>query len=190
MNIVYGGSFNPPTLAHLEIIDLLIERFKPENVIILPVGKKYVLKTNLASDLDRLNMLKLMLKDKKVIISTLEMEDTKFKGTFYSLEELGKTYSDLYFVLGADNLCNLKSWINYQGLMEKYNFIALSRDGLDCSNYIKNNYCEYLKHFITVEFNNPISSSMIRNSITKHKNMLDSDVYEYIVKNKLYEAGE
>ena len=33
MNIVYGGSFNPPTRAHKFIIDRLFTIFRPDNII-------------------------------------------------------------------------------------------------------------------------------------------------------------
>ena len=43
MNIVFGGSFNPPTIAHKEIIKTLCS-LNYEKVIIVPNGNKYNLK--------------------------------------------------------------------------------------------------------------------------------------------------
>ena len=101
MNIVFGGSFNPITKAHLDIINKLKEKFNPENVIILPASDNYTWK-NLTKSNDRLNMIKLVCKD--CIISDYELKQSTYKGTINSLNYLSKTYKDLYFCMGADNL--------------------------------------------------------------------------------------
>ena len=41
MIIVYGGTFNPPTVAHQLIANKVIENFKPKKFILLPVGENY-----------------------------------------------------------------------------------------------------------------------------------------------------
>ena len=42
MKVVFGGSFNPPTIAHEKIIELLYKRY--DEVIIVPNGRKYIKK--------------------------------------------------------------------------------------------------------------------------------------------------
>ena len=54
--IVYGGSFNPLTIAHEEIINY-IYKIITDNLIILPNGDKYALK-NLVSFDKRVEMIK------------------------------------------------------------------------------------------------------------------------------------
>ncbi len=39
MNIVYGGSFDPPTVAHAEILRRLEEAFHPARRIVVPTGE-------------------------------------------------------------------------------------------------------------------------------------------------------
>ena len=41
MIILYGGSFNPPTLAHYGVVKLLNEVYNPDKIILMPVGCKY-----------------------------------------------------------------------------------------------------------------------------------------------------
>jgi len=41
MVLVFGGSFNPPTKAHLEIVEKLLERYEHARVLLLPVGDDY-----------------------------------------------------------------------------------------------------------------------------------------------------
>lgn len=72
MNVVYGGSFNPPTKAHIEIAKYVNKNFSVDHFIFLPVGSKYY-KNNLASEEDRYNML-LLLKEEieNIVVSKLE----------------------------------------------------------------------------------------------------------------------
>jgi len=57
----FGGSFNPPTKAHIELAQKVIEKYVLDKVIFVPMGDFYV-KEGLASSKDRLNMLKLACK--------------------------------------------------------------------------------------------------------------------------------
>ena len=57
MQVVYGGSFNPPTLAHLAIIEYLATRY--EKLIVIPNGKLYV-KNGLIDFNHRIEMLKII----------------------------------------------------------------------------------------------------------------------------------
>ncbi len=182
MNIVYGGSFNPPTKAHLMIVEKLYSTFKPENIIILPVGDTYNLKNTLINYNHRFKMLEILFNEKNYIeISNLE--EKEFKGTLFILDKISKDYSDLYFVLGSDNLSLFHEWINYEILLKKYKFIIIKRPNyeLDLSLFDKYNS----KYFI-LEFESNISSSKIRSNLNKYKNDLSSDIYSYIIKNKLY----
>ena len=81
MIIVYGGTFNPPTTAHENIANILIEIYKPNKFILLPVGDKYTWKDNFASFDHRKKMLELVFKEPMFGISTIE-NSTKYKGTY------------------------------------------------------------------------------------------------------------
>ncbi len=39
MLIIYGGSFNPVTKAHEEIVQILKEQFKNADILLIPVNK-------------------------------------------------------------------------------------------------------------------------------------------------------
>lgn len=55
---VFGGSFNPPTVAHINLAKQVLEEMNEiEKVIFVPVSTKYN-KKGLAPDEVRLNMLK------------------------------------------------------------------------------------------------------------------------------------
>ena len=48
MKVVFGGSFNPPTIAHEKIIELLSKRY--DEVIIVPNGSCLLYTSDAADD--------------------------------------------------------------------------------------------------------------------------------------------
>lgn len=185
MNIVFGGSFNPPTIAHKKIVEELKKRFNPENIIITPTGDNYHLK-EMSNFTHRFNMCKLAFP--KCIILNHEGQNKQYKqykGTLDTLDFLSQSYDDLYFCMGADNLLSIKKWINYTKLLSKYKFIVFNRDRKDLIRFINEEIIEYKDNIYIIDFEEDISATKYR--LTKDENLLNKDVYDYIVKNKLYE---
>mgnify|MGYP003443702480 CR=1 FL=1 len=73
--IIYGGAFNPPTLAHLEIGKYIVRKYPDKELIYLPTNDYYN-KDLLASFDDRVKMLEILIKklNGKVSISKYELE--------------------------------------------------------------------------------------------------------------------
>ncbi|MFO7968524.1 MAG: nicotinate (nicotinamide) nucleotide adenylyltransferase [Candidatus Izemoplasmatales bacterium] len=192
MIVVFGGAFNPPTLAHKEIYQLIIKSLPVEKFIFLPVSKKYS-KSSLIADNHRLNMLKILIKDlDKAKISKLETEENQFLGTYKSLKRLQKEYENkkVAFVLGADNLIHLHKWINAEKLIKDFNFIVVNRNNRDVYKLLEKNelLSKYKDNFIVLEeFNSFISSSLFRETLDP--SYVDEDIYHYIMKNDLYRGG-
>lgn len=187
MNICFGGSFNPPSLAHKEMVLYIKEKFNPNNLIIVPCGNNYN-KKDLIDFKYRYEMLKIAMKD-IAIISDVEGISKNYLGTLNTLDLLSKDYSDLYFVMGADNLVTIKSWINYRELLRKYKFIVFRRDEIDIEDYVLNNLYEFKDRFTFIDgFKMNVSSTAIRNDLEGNKDMLDIGVYEYIKQNNLYKG--
>lgn len=184
MNIVYGGAFNPPSIAHYEIVKRLK---KLGNVIILPVGLKYH-KDSLINDDVRLDMVKILAKSTGAIISDLELHNEQYRGTYHTLLELAKSFDDIHFVMGADNLVNLNKWINYQALVRDFKFIIITRDDIDCSKIIEENFGDFREHFTIMNLDMDVSSTEIRENVLGNRNLLLPEIYDYIVKNSLYEV--
>ena len=106
MNICYGGSFNPPTIAHQEIVRYLKYKFKPENLIIIPTGDNYHLK-DMVSFKHRYNMCKIAFVGD--VILDIESHKEKYKGTLATLDSLSVHYDDLYFCDSYDLLFTLQT---------------------------------------------------------------------------------
>jgi|SRR5690554_377800 len=189
MIIVYGGTFNPPTKAHEKIANLLIRKYNPQKFMFLPVGDNYTQKDKSTSFYHRKNMLELVFKEPIFTVSSIENSET-YKGTYWALNHIKDTYkSDVYFVLGADNILNLDKWIESKRLVSEYKFIVLTRKGYDALGLIKEKHSKYLNNFYIIDFNVDISSTEFRKN-PKLTNYLNQEVLKYIKNNNLYEVND
>lgn len=185
MVIVFGGSFNPPTKAHLNIILKLLSIYPDSQVLILPVGNDYH-KKELIDINHRLNMLKLLTKSMpRVMISDLEAH-ASFKGTIASLDELSKHYEDIHFVIGMDNLLGVRKWIQAEKLLKKYPFIVMNRRSHISIEDAERQFQDVEHHFDFIEFDADISASDARKNPHERNQILTEEVIEYINQNHLY----
>lgn len=128
---VFGGSFNPPTIAHISLAKQVLAKMDNlEKVILVPVSTRYN-KNGLASDEIRFNMLEqICAKEPGLEVSRLELDSDK---QLYTIETLRKIKQQnpnkqIYFVLGTDNLKELEKWHKVYELLSSFKFIVLKRD--------------------------------------------------------------
>ncbi len=188
MIIVFGGTFNPVTKAHVKIAEKIEKEFKPEKIIILPTGDSYTWKKDFVSFFHRKEMLKLVFD--REIYEILDLENvSNYQGTYQSLLKIKEEYeTDVYFLLGADNLLYINKWINYKNIINEFKLIVVKRDNIFIEKYLTNNFPDQKDNFKIVNCNLPLSSSSFRTDTTK-KEIINEKVYKYILKNKLYGVG-
>ncbi|MBN2605387.1 MAG: nicotinate (nicotinamide) nucleotide adenylyltransferase [Bacilli bacterium] len=188
MKIVFGGAFNPITIAHIKVYEYIMKKMEADQFLFLPVSSAYT-KSELASNYHRVNMLELVAcKYDNLGICKLEIDDTDYLGTYQSLIRLSDKYNcDISFVIGADNLLYMDKWINIEGILREFKIIVLGRNGVDIRKTISLNptLSKHLDSFIIFDdFNIEVSSTSFRK--TMDRSQVDPDVYEYIQKNELY----
>ena len=188
---VYIGSFNPVHLIHEKIVNDLIESKVVDKIVIIPTGDKYHLKNNLIAFKYRYDMLKTTFKNlKDVIISDFERDDYNF--TYQNIKLLKKLYNDdLYLIIGADNLFQLKQWRNSNYLLENCYFVVFCRNELNVKEYINKNFTNYGNKFIIKEPLGNISSTLIRERLKNNLNVdeyISKSVKDYIFANNLYKG--
>lgn len=188
---IFGGSFNPPHLMHLQIGISLLEKGYVDKIIYVPTGSKYKYKNNLVADEHRYKMLQLMImNDKRFEVSDYELKDYVVY-TCDTLEYFEKKYPNdqIYFVCGADNLSYVDEWKNGLDLLNNYKFLVIKRytDSID---KILDRYKKYSDNIIVSDVEpDSLSSTEIRNKIKNNesvKDLLDQNVIYYINQNKLY----
>ena len=130
MNVgILGGTFDPPHKAHLEIAERAIKQFDLDKVLFIPSGnpwqKKYA-----TSFIHRFEMTKILIEgSNKFEISDIEKSEDIPSYTFNTLNKLNHKKDNLYFILGSDTAMNIRTWNNYEKLLNLTSFlIALRRE--------------------------------------------------------------
>lgn len=152
---LFGGSFDPPHLGHVKIVEALKSLGFIDKIIIMPTylnpfKSKFVADASL-----RLKWLKeLFQDDQNVEVSSFEVDQATKVPTIETVKHLQQYYDVIYLVIGADNLASLEKWYKYDELKTLVKFIVVTREGLSIpDNYIK------------VEVDVPVSSTKLRESI-------------------------
>lgn len=192
--ILFGGSFDPPHLAHLIIAQYISELLKGP-VRFLPAGNPPH-KTPLSSGHHRLEMLRLATAgNPNFLIDDYELNIKEFTFTAHTLERFSREYSvdrdSLYFIVGSDSFNALMNWRNPQEILRLSTLVVYRRDPV-CPETMK-----VLKEIggKIVLCEAPviqISSSCIRLRAAQGKPidyLVPRDVKDYIVKTGLYIAG-
>lgn len=179
---IFGGTFNPPHKMHKQIAILLKNENYVDKVIFVPTGNSYDRK-DLNNELDRLNMVNLMIKN----YPFLESSDIEFGKkrvyTYQTLNYFKEKYKndEIYFICGADNINDLMTWKNYQYILDNFKILVINR----------NNEKIKIKHpniILTDIKLNELSSTYIRNNIKCDLNgLVDEDIIRYIKERHLYE---
>lgn len=197
----FGGAFNPPTKAHIELAKNMITTYQLDQLFFVPVGNQYD-KPELTDEKHRYRMLQLITnEEEKLDVSDIELNtNQKLKAidVFHLIQEEYKD-TDNFYILGSDNFERIVNWKNAEELVSKYKLIVLNRGETNISNII--NKSELLsKNANNILYSQeqkviPYSSTLLRKAIQKKDNdimheILPTKIEEYIEKNKLYQKNE
>ena len=185
---ILGGCFNPPHKMHLNIALKLIKKSYLDKVIFVPAGNVYN-KKGLINIKYRLDMLKIMTKKYPDLeVSNYEQEKSSY--TYEVLDHFKKVYPDaeIYFICGSDNLREMKTWKNYEYILNTYKILAIKR-GKKTTNSNKNVI------FANIS-SSSLSSTKIRKKLKKSQfshlflKNIDKFVLKYIQEKNLYKEEE
>ena len=193
----FGGSFNPPTIAHKTLAIKAAEKLNLDKVFFVPVGDGYK-KDGLIDEKHRFKMLQLICNsNEKLDVCDIEInKNYNFKAidVFKLIYDIYKE-DEKYFIMGADNFVNILNWKNATELVSNYKFILLNRNEINLKETIKENETlnkNRLNFYYMDNMNDiKISSTCIRNAIKDEKvpdikGMVDKNVLEYINEYNLY----
>ena len=180
---MYGGAFNPPTIAHHNIMLAIQKKYPRDKIFVVPVGDHYN-KSNLVPFHHR----KAMLLEMDPSLEIVELEQhIPFQGTIHTLKYLKeKTGDDVGFVIGADQLNSIHHWIEYEKLFRDFKVMIITRPNYDMIPYeamLKSMDCKY--EVIQLSLN--ISSTSFRE--TMNEQLIHQHVLSYIKKHHLYEES-
>jgi nicotinate-nucleotide adenylyltransferase len=130
---VFGGSFNPPHVAHVLACAAVLSTEDVDKVLVVPTYQHPFAKS-LAPYADRVRMAELaMAWLPNVEVSRVEEELGGESRTLWTLEHLAKQNPDwrMRFVIGADILLEAQKWFRFDKIREIAPLIVLGRCGYD-----------------------------------------------------------
>ena len=199
---IFGGTFDPIHLGHLQMARFVYQTFSLESIYFIPSGDSYM-KTNVTNAVDRFQMVQLALENE----DNFYVDDIEImrKGPSYSYQTI-EAYSNRYpddeicFLLGEDSLRNIHLWKKPDIIFSKATILVAGRkehsdldfhykDSVNIQDIIlqfQNQFQAKIQYF---HFDNPVSSSAIRQSIREKKDIsqwLPNKVADYISDKSLY----
>ena len=170
MNIVYCGSFNPITMAHLLMAQTTLNLLKADRIIFVPASSLYS-KAGLIDDEERVKIINLAIEDNdRFVCSDIEIqyarENKRQLKTLETLNLLKKEYDDLALLIGMDNYHTLEEWYKVEELVKNYKIIVYPRVGENNDIEACSLYQKYSKSFIFLDttLTSNISSSLVRDN--------------------------
>ena len=164
----------------------------------------------IATTQQRLDMLQLLVNKypRLLCIEDIELQYNQYSPTINTVKMINARHNcaDLpYWVIGSDSFNNIKSWDNYQELVQISNFIVIPRDGFTINQNLAqdlySNNIYYNEINITSEhaqliildkyIADDISSTNIRKLIKSNRlstDLIDNTTHTYINNNKIYKG--
>ena len=118
---VFGGSFDPPHVAHRELAEAALAQLGLDVLHIMPTGQAWHKARQLSAAEHRLAMCELAFGDLQKV--RIDPRETLREGPSYTadtLAELAAQYpgAELYVVLGADQLLAFKTWKRWAEVLD------------------------------------------------------------------------
>ena len=163
---IFGGTFDPFTKAHLEIVEKAFNVV--DKVIIVPTTVTYYRdgKAPLFNFNQRMEIISVVIEKflagKDIVISNLERGKNSFWRTADTVRTIKKAYpnDELYFILGSDSFNEIETWSEFDYLKETLKFIVVDgRDGIPTVNPLPH-------ETIKIEETH-LSASIIRENLTE-----------------------
>lgn len=142
--IIIGGSFNPPTNAHMMLAQITKKQTNADFVLFVPAKISYMMEwkkyqnSNILSDDIRMQALE-SLENEWLKIERCEL-DGNVSGTSYdTLNYIKNKYQTqrVYFAIGSDKLDEIPRWYNSEELLKENKFIVIQRNNDDIQQIIK-----------------------------------------------------
>jgi nicotinate-nucleotide adenylyltransferase len=190
---IFGGTFDPPHIAHSVIAGKARVELKLDKIIVIPSAvpplkdEKDVLEIN-----HRLDMTEIAFGGK----TDYEVSDIEIKnpgGKSYTVDTLMKLHErykseqiKFYLIIGIDNVLDFPRWKSPEKIFELAEVVIFERPGFKKES-ISPEYAEKIK-FVNTELMD-VSSTMIREFVRKNKSIKSlvlPEIEKYIIQNNLY----
>lgn len=182
-----GGSFDPPTIGHLQLASETLNILHFDEVWIIPCGVRKD-KNNHATAQQRLAMTQMAVKDYfpeeyPVYVNSIEIDNGESIPTYFLMKKLEEKYpsNDFYFIIGSDLLPGLVHWDGGENFIKECGFVLFERKGHEdkmdpngANPFMMPPKIEIINSNVSQV--GQISSTEIRNRITNAKTTIPDDI--------------
>ncbi len=193
---IFGGTFNPPHKAHLNIAREFNRALNLDRLMIIPdYTPPHKNAPNLAPGEDRLKMCRILFEPEGFTVSDREMRRKGKSYTVDTLSELRCEYpeGEFFLLIGSDMLYSFHQWRKFEEILKMCTLCVAFREESDNKEEILRYAYKVLrlgKDEIEI-LNLPaleVSSTQVRSSGEKERaGLLTKEVNEYIKEHGLYE---
>jgi len=190
---VFGGSFDPPHLGHLQLAKAVRSSLELDEVVFVPAFRSPFKREKIqATAKQRYQMVEMLIRD-EAGLSLSDVEISR-KGLSYSVETLTELSlsrpGDYWLLLGSDSACSLDQWKQPQRLAQLARFAVVLRPPQSLVEVQRRIPEALLEKVDFVEMKpNPISSTEIRELIQHRRpfaRFVNQDIAEFIETHHLY----
>ena len=199
---IYGGTFNPIHMGHMQAAKFAAEYLALDKLILIPAGipPHKTLAENSANNDQRLEMTRLAARsmdlEGRVEVSDMELKREGKSYTVDTMAELHRKYPDakLYLFMGTDMFLSFQTWYQPQEIADLCTLCAFGRTEADSEELfaVQRQYLAEKFHAECVTITLPkivdISSTQLRAALEegRGRDYLDPAVYGYILRERLY----
>lgn len=196
---ILGGTFDPPHIGHLILAEYTYEALQLDHVFFVPAGDHPHKQNNTRTSVKhRLAMIEVAIADNRRF--SISRVDVDRSGPHYSADTvqiIQSQYPDteLYFVMGGDNLRNLPTWTRARELYEHCKLAVMRRSDEDIHAHMHDDVLPGLAEQV-VMVDAPLlgiwlSSTHVIERLEQGKSVryvVPDSVLEYIAQNGLYRS--
>lgn len=181
---IFGGSFDPVHLGHLEMVRLVQDRLSLDEVIFMPCFVSPFKSGTVATAEQRVEMLELGIDEfglKSASVSWFEVEREQSSYSWETAQHFTEREpeTEWHWILGTDQWSSIERWAEPEKLRQLLHFIVLTRNGDEVVARDDWRYDE-------ISFAHPASSTAIRKDFDSHREWLPRSVRLFCESAELY----
>ena len=135
---IFGASFNPLHLGHLNLLIQVQEKFEFDLIKVIPAFQNplgALIEEGISPE-KRLSIVRKVFKD----YSFVEVDDQEIKrkgmsytiDTIRNLEQDNPSFKEIFLIMGIDQLIRFDKWKAFKTIIEKVHLVVCSRNGYKC----------------------------------------------------------
>ena len=189
---ILGGAFDPPHIGHIALAEQVRKELKLPSMLIIPTAKPPHKENSAVPFGKRFEMAVRAFGDmEKYAVSDIENRlggQSYTINTIRALKEILPPKTELYLIIGGDQLFTIEKWYHYESVLKESHVVAVTRGEMSYTDMQE--YANELGRVRVVNADIPdISSTVIREKLAAGEDVsgiVPEKVLEYITKEGLY----